>query len=374
MRAGSWRYVEEHGVTASRGLAGDEFLLDEQASLPNMFSASLKLYTYRNYSALCGRFQNLESEIDLEACAQKGYGVGRRLTGGGAIVMGEDQLGICLSTHSSRIEFSHVRELYERFSSPIRSALSELGVTANLRAKNDLEVRGRKIAGLGVHISPQGGIQFHCSLLLDLDVPAMLQVLKIPIQKYADRKMIAAVGQRMTTVREESGTPVKMEELMNRVRTSYSDAFGADLEESPFTAMESERIASLERERYRSAEWLHQFSPREDMTGMSLVRTEAGLLRSYIGLSGDAIKSILITGDFLEMPRCFGQLESRLKWSPVDRSRISGVVEQSLLDFPAQGLTADQVTEAIWLAARRAHAAHRYTYKGSCYYPEESHA
>lgn len=364
-----WRHIDEANVSASYGLASDEFLMNSHTQ-ENKYAAGLKLYTYQNYCALCGRFQNLQAEIDLEACKQNGFQIGRRLTGGGAIIMGDDQLGICLSTRASGFQWNHIRELYQLFSAPIIKGLEQFGIAAGLRAKNDLEVSGKKIAGLGIHLSEEGGIQFHASLLLDLDVPSMLKVLNIPIQKYSDRRMIQSVGQRMTTVRKESSQDISMSELKRVVLNSYRDAFDVSFETKSINSSERIKIQKLEEERYRNEEWLYQLSPQEDMTGMSLKKTSAGLLRTYIGLKGDTIKSILITGDFLEMPEAFARIESQLKWSALDKSKIEQVVSQ-ILNLNSTSIKPEELTEAIWLAAQRAHAAHRYTYTGSCYYPKE---
>jgi lipoate---protein ligase len=366
-----WRHIEEHDVSASRGLASDEFLMHLHAKPEYAYPASLKLYTYRNYCALCGRFQDLQAEIDLTYCRQNGVEFSRRLTGGGAIIMGHDQLGICLSSHSSNFQWKHIRELYTLFSEPIIKALEQFGIQANFRSKNDLEVNGKKIAGLGIYLSEEGGIQFHSSLLLDLDIPQMLKVLNIPIQKYADKRMIHSVEQRMTAVRRESGLPISMVQLIEALRQAYSRAFDISLRIEPFSDGEKEEITKLEKDRYQSEAWLFQHSPQEDMTGMSLKKTAAGLLRTYIGLKGDNIKSVLITGDFMDRPEVFTEIESRLKWSVLDKNKIEEIVKQSMQTHTASEVKAEEITDAIWLAAQRAHAAHRYTYKGSCYYPEK---
>ncbi|GIT06484.1 MAG: hypothetical protein CM1200mP30_01140 [Pseudomonadota bacterium] len=57
------------------------------------------------------------------------------------------------------------------------------GVNAQFRGKNDLEVEGRKIGGLGIHSNASGGYLLHCSLLVDLDVPLMLRALNFPFRK-----------------------------------------------------------------------------------------------------------------------------------------------------------------------------------------------
>lgn len=370
-----WRYIEENDVSAFHGLASDEYLVTWHTLKKNPYSASLKLYTYRNYSALCGRFQNIEAEIDTHACIANGYDFSRRLTGGGAIIMGENQLGICLSTHSSVFPWTHIRELYHLFSGPIRKALEDYGIRAGFRSKNDLEVNGKKIAGLGIYISPEGGIQFHSSLLLDLDIPVMLKVLKIPVQKYEDKKMVKTIEQRMTTVRRETRQGVSMDQLKYAIRQAYAKVFNAVLNTEPFSSDEHRQIADLAHAKYRSGEWVFQNSPQQDMHGMSLKKTTAGLLRTYIALKGEIIKSVLITGDFLDLPETFSEIEAQLKWSPLDKNKITEIVlraSRSQAENKTTGaIRPEELIEAIWLAAQRAVVAQKYTYRGSCYYPKE---
>ena len=370
-----WRYIEEHDVSASHGLAADELLLQSHASRGN-WPATLKLYTYRNYCALCGRFQHMTAEIDVQSCRTHDVQIGRRLTGGGAIIMGNDQLGICLATHTSAFAWNHIRDLYQLFSRPIIDALAVFGVKAGFRSRNDLEVDGKKVAGLGIHISQEGAVQFHSSLLLDLEIPKKMEVLNIPIQKYSDRRVIQAVSQRMTTVRREAGQLVTMKALQSEILKGYSKAFGVEFQPQPFSSAEKSAIRQLEEEKYNTGAWLFQHSPQEDMTGMSLKKTPDGLLRTYIGLKGDNIKSVMITGDLLAMPSSFTRIETLLKWSPLEKEKISSVIEKVWTEDKLHNsnlqITPEHLTDAIWTAAQRAHAAHRYTYHGSCYYPKET--
>jgi lipoate-protein ligase A len=65
-----WRLIEEDGFSAAAGLARDEALaraVGERSSPP-----TLRLYTYRPHCALIGRFQDLESEVQLDACRREG--------------------------------------------------------------------------------------------------------------------------------------------------------------------------------------------------------------------------------------------------------------------------------------------------------------
>jgi lipoate---protein ligase len=339
------------------------------------YPATLRLYNYQDYAVLAGRFQDISAEIDIEACKENGFQFGRRLTGGGAILMGSGQLGICFATSSKTFKWENIRELYTKFSAPVIQALGLLGIEAKFRSKNDLEVNGKKIAGLGVHVDASGVIQFHTSLLVDLDISQMLKVLKIPIQKYADKKKVNSIEQRITTVSKELGREVTLEEVTKVVKHCFAEAFGNEFTSQEFSTKEVQKINQLEKERYLTEDWLFQRSPQSDMTGMSLKKTPAGLIRTYIGLKGEIIKSVLITGDFFEQSEILSKIESELKWASMDKENISNTVnkvfESNEFDALKFGLVPAVITECIWLAAQRAMAAERYTYKGSCYYPKE---
>jgi lipoate-protein ligase A len=59
----TWRYIENNGVTASAGLAGDEALANRAGA--GISQPTLRLYTYQP-CALIGRFQTIENEVTLE--------------------------------------------------------------------------------------------------------------------------------------------------------------------------------------------------------------------------------------------------------------------------------------------------------------------
>ena len=368
-----WRYIDEKGMSASSGLATDDYITRIHQDDKSKFGGILRLYNYADHCALIGRFQDLNAEIDIEYCQKNRIGFGRRQTGGGAIMMGEDQLGICFTSNQQHFSWEHIRELYSKLSEPIVRTLKDFGINAAFRSKNDLEVNRKKIAGLGVYVSPGGAFQFHASLLNDIDIPQMLKLLKIPIQKFSDKRKVQSVESRITSIQKEMGYKPKMWELKGKIRDSYASFFGVDFIEEQINAFEKQEIAELQSKRYENEEWLWQRSPQSDMNGMSLKKTSAGLLRTYIGLKGENIKSVLITGDFLDQEKEFKAIESRLKWSPLDKNHIEKIVnevfDQSNLDSTIE-IKPTEIVEAIWIASQRAIAEKKYTYNGSCYYPK----
>lgn len=112
MVARTWRYIEENDVTAHYGLATDENLMKPYVEDSKVeHQATLRLYNYQDNCALVGRFQNINAELDLESCTRQNIEFGRRQTGGGAIIMGKDQLGLCVTCSSNTFTWTNVRDL-----------------------------------------------------------------------------------------------------------------------------------------------------------------------------------------------------------------------------------------------------------------------
>jgi len=389
----NWRYLTSEGVGAADGLAYDEaMMLHYGRGEPEpAHAASLRLYTYQPHCALVGRFQALESEVDLEYCADHGIEVGRRPTGGGAIIMGPGQLGVAIASRAPTEESP--RAALRRYSLGVVAGLAALGIEAHFRSKNDLEVAGRKIAGLGLYLDPRGAILFHASVLVSLDVELMLKVLKIPGAKVSD-KAVARVEERVTTVSGELGRTADAVEIRSAFSRAMAEAFEVSLANDRLDDHEHSRMLELVPKRYGAQDWIHQRSPRRDARGTSVLKTPAGLLRFFVSVHGDTIKSVLVTGDFNTLPPEIARLEAGLRWCRAEPEKIAKATADALGSLesgdmvPAAvasgegegfGLIAGEVAEAVWKAASRGigiqHAglqqsAHPKRELGSCYFPE----
>jgi lipoate-protein ligase A len=322
----AWRYIADDGVSASFGLAADEIITRGQGT--GQSPPTLRLYTYRSHCALVGRFQRAAAEIDVDECRRRGVEINRRPTGGGAIVMGDAQLGVALMTPAppGARSYDRTRELFSRFSAGITGALRGLGIEAEYRRKNDVEVGRKKIAGLGISFDPAGGLLFHASLLVDLDIGFMLSVLRTPFEKISDKE-IATVTERMTTVRRELGRPVGIEEVRGRVREAYASALKVELQPGGFSPGELEAIRALEFERYRTQEWLERQPATPDTMGSATVKTDGGLLTAQLTLAGDVIKAIYLTGDFFTDDAVLAGLERALRWHPASADAVVKTLE-----------------------------------------------
>lgn len=367
-----WRLLTGDEVGGAEGLAFDEALMADYSRGVDRVP-SLRLYTYRDHVALCGRYQNLQAEIDIAACARTGTEFNRRPTGGGAIVMGAGQLGVAVVTTAPVTE--HPKLLLERFSEGIVAGLAKLGVDAVFAGKNDLKVDGRKIAGLGLFLDGEGGLLFHSSVLADLDIEFMLDVLDTPASKLGAAG-VAAVGERVTTVTRETGDLWSGRRLRDVVAAGFADALGVEFDESDCTSEEIERAQRLIETKYETDDWRSQRSPRSDSTGSAVLRTPAGHVRLYLSMSGDTIKSAMFTGDFNSIPEELAEFEAALKWTGATRDRLLAVASQTCGDDTGLGVPIEDVIDAVLEAADQVTA--RVTaapdIEGSCYFPEREGA
>jgi lipoate---protein ligase len=352
-----WRLIQDNDVSASFGLAADECLAHRVGT--GRSQPTLRLYTYRSYCALVGRFQNIDNEINRAYCEANGIALNRRPTGGGAIIMGKDQLGIALCIPSREEDsYRHARALMVTFSAGIISGLEALDIQAAFWGKNDLEIHHRKVAGLGVYRASEGGLLFHASLLVDLDIALMLHVLKTPFEKITD-KAIATVADRVTTIRRETASPVALDEIRASIAAGYRRAFGVSLAPGEFLPDELEAIDALENSKYLTDDWVNQTTAIPDTFGEALVKTPAGLLDVRATLAGNTIKAIFIGGDFFAAEGAVADLEARLRWHPASQERVRETLASEYAEHANQlnDLPLEALQEAIRLAVRDAQKA-----------------
>ena len=318
-----WRYLCEDRVSDSYGLAADEAMALRVGE--NLSPPVLRLYTNRSCSALVGRFQRIENELNLEFCREQKMSVNRRPTGGGAILMGEDQLGVALMLRDWN-GCKAPRELMRHFASALCEGLLVFGVNAQFRGKNDLEVEGRKIGGLGIHSNASGGYLLHCSLLVDLDVPLMLRALNVPLEKLAARKLKNIEG-RITTVRRELKKDTSLNEVRDKIRRVFSSYFSVEFEQSCYSPEEKKIISEMESSRYLNKDWIYQKVDVPDLSGEARQMTPAGLLDVRVTMAGRQIKAVFLGGDFFAEESAVSDIEGSLRWHSSEFEQIHSTLE-----------------------------------------------
>lgn len=352
-------------VSAAAGLAFDEALalsFEDGKSC----GAALRLYTYSDHCALVGRFQRLESEIDLSWAQSMGVEVNRRPTGGGAILMGQGQLGIAFA--SGNTDYDSPRQTLEKFSLAITTALASFNIQATLRGKNDLEVNGRKMVGLGIYRSPGGGVLCHASLLVSLDVELMLSVLRIPASKLGAHG-IEAVSQRTTTLNHEVGELTDLTVLDEALAGAFANVYRLDAHAGTASHSLLVRAEELRVTKYTQDTWLFDGGRSTAAESWTDFRTAVGSVRLVLHTQGSVIKSALVTGDFNDTPSDLIALEENLRWCVIDED----ILAERLNAQPGLGTLVEPrgLARAICESVERSEGLAGPRRIGSCYLPEE---
>ena len=180
----------------------------------------LHLYTFVP-SAIVGKYQDIEAALKLERCQARGIEYNRRSTGGGTVIMGPEVVALGLGIKADYPGLgTGVGGIFGSLGYVLTQALQDLGIRAVFQPKNDLEVAGKKIAGLSAATETGKSLLFHTSLLVDFDVALMTDIMNTPLIKLKD-KGYNCFSQRMTTVRQELGRPVSVKEVMISIITAF---------------------------------------------------------------------------------------------------------------------------------------------------------
>ena len=123
------RLLKMGASPAAMNMAVDEAMLLSQKEQPN---PTLRFYTWSSAAFSFGYFQNIASEVDVEACRADGIELVKRMTGGGTVVHGWDlTYTLILPRHTSEKSIS---EAYQCIGESLVKAFKKLGIPAECHA------------------------------------------------------------------------------------------------------------------------------------------------------------------------------------------------------------------------------------------------
>ena len=344
-----WRLFRnlEAPVSTARGLAVDDTLpcaVGRHHSPP-----ILHLYNFIP-SAIVGKYQDMEAALRLDRCKARGIEYNRRSTGGGTVIMGPEivSLGLGINVDYPGLK-KGVGGVFESLSIVLINALAKLGVEAYFQPKNDLEVSGKKIAGLSAAAEANNTLLFHTSLLVNFDVELMTDIMNTPVVKFQD-KGYNCFSQRMTTIRHETGREVSVKETMEAVQGAFEEEFQIVFQEDSPDSWEQKTIQNFIDERYTQENWIFSHKHPRTRMGVGQLKTRGGLLEIYLSLSGASIESILITGDFFSTSADIHKIENALKWTSARQERIKRNIASVWHDDMIYGIDVPTLTQAVLLA------------------------
>lgn len=194
---------------AAMNMAIDEAILTAQQEKPN---PTLRFYDWTTPAFSFGYFQDIATEVDLEACHVEGIELVKRMTGGGTVVHGWDltytlilprqagEMGISETYHllgKSLVKaFEKLNIPAECYTDKADSTQSSENICLTNPAENDVMCNGKKLAGVSVRRN-RNGILFQGYIALDMPPdPILKRVSKHPEIQEMLREKSAAINMK----------------------------------------------------------------------------------------------------------------------------------------------------------------------------------
>ena len=247
-----WEIIDDPAVSPMMNLALDEVLTERVGS--GARTPTLRIWEWDRSAVVIGSFQSYRNEVDPEGAARHGFDVVRRISGGGAMLMGADQIiTYSLYAPASLVAGLTFADSYAFLDDWVLQALQALGIEATYQGLNDITSPAGKIGGAAQKRLANGGILHHATLSYDIDGQIMTEVLRIGREKLSDKGTTSA-AKRVDPLRSQTG----ME------RRAILDAFMAQFEGFTGAArghISDEEYAAAEelvRTKFSTDSWLHR--------------------------------------------------------------------------------------------------------------------
>jgi lipoate-protein ligase A len=202
---------------------------------------------------LClGYHQVYDAVLNRAECERRNLPVVRRRVGGGTTYLDANQLFYQCIFHHTRVPVLS-KDIYALMLAAPVAALRRLGLNASLRAVNEIEVDGKRIAGIGGGRIGEASVVVG-NLLFDFDYQAMTQVWRTPNDAFRELAA-AALRERITTIWRQTG-PVTIEAVQWMLLDEFAKALGRPIERGAPKQAET-RASRQVAERMASAAYLN---------------------------------------------------------------------------------------------------------------------
>jgi lipoate-protein ligase A len=238
-------------------MAIDEAVLN--ARVGGLVTDTLRFYRWKRSAVSIGRFQRIESEVQVENCAEQGISVVRRITGGGTVYHdAEDEITYSVIASKESLGANDIADIYARIYGGLTEALAILGVTADFdggsaRACPNLTVNGKKISG-SAQCHKRGVVLQHGTILVRVNLEKMFTYLRVPWAGSC-MQIVSVARRKITSLRDELRKDVSTIEMNHALTDGFQKALNVRLIDDELTLHERELAERLRRERYATTDW-----------------------------------------------------------------------------------------------------------------------
>lgn len=301
-------FIENEGNTNPKlNLALEEYILRNFSP-----DTDYLLFYINEPSIIIGRNQNTLEEINYDYVTENGIHIVRRISGGGAVYHDLGNLNFSFITNHDNKSLNN----FKKFTAPVIKVLKSLGMDAELKGRNDIEVDNKKISGTA-QFSTGKRMVSHGTLLLDTDLGEVTNALQVKMSKIQS-KGHKSVRSRVANISEFLEKPMKIDAFRQLLLNGLFE------ESEPFetyrlTPEQWEGVHQLKNEKYDTWEWNYGKSPKFNIQRTR--RFPIGEIDLRLFVEKGQIAEFKIFGDF------FGKepvtaLESLLQGVRYERDKI----------------------------------------------------
>ncbi|MHA1865518.1 MAG: lipoate--protein ligase [Candidatus Heimdallarchaeaceae archaeon] len=295
--------------------------------------------------------------VDIDKITEMSIPLIRRITGGGAVYLDQNQLFYQLVFDNNSYPFS-VKELFEHFLQPVVSTYRYLGIPAKYQPLNDIVALNKKISGNGASAIESSTVLVG-NFILDFPVKEMSRILKVPDEKFRD-KISKTLEERIGGIKYFLGYIPDKLDLIYNFKKEFEDILGINLEIGPLTELEKNEMQKLN-QYYQTEEWMNYVERRhKDLISLKIksgvrcffkeVKTKGGLLSLYLQIENNKIVDIAITGDFFtKNPFNLLELEEALVGTELLHTLVKQKIESfyKIEENKIESLRAEELTKII---------------------------
>jgi lipoate-protein ligase A len=270
----TWRFIDTKTGDSAWNMAVDEAILTAHSE--GAVPPTVRFYGWSPPTLSIGYFQKAQRELLLDRVAERGLGFVRRPTGGRAVlhdqevtysvIVSEAYPGMPTTvTQSYRVISTGLLEGFRALqldaemvpleSEEEKAKYASMGSAACFDSPSNYElvVEGRKVAG-SAQTRQKGVILQHGSILLDLDVDLLFDVLRFPSERVKERMKQGFINKAVAInqLREDS---VTYEEAVAAFTIGFARGMQIRLEPGELTEQELELAQQLVECRYGREEW-----------------------------------------------------------------------------------------------------------------------
>jgi lipoate-protein ligase A len=306
-----------------------------------------------------GVHQEIAEEVDEAFCASANLPIIRRHVGGGAVYLDQNQMFFHFMYPRAKAP-EYAVNLYPMFIEPAVRTYRQLGVKAEYRPINDIQVAGRKIGGTGAASIGEATVMVG-SFMFDFDTATMARCLKVPSEKFRD-KLKTTLDDYMTTMAKElSEVPPR-----DRVKELFLNHCESALAVTAVIAepTDRERRAIEEQEATLSdPAWTHRQGRKFTELGVKIAagthltesshKATGGLIRAHLVARDGAVADVMLSGDFTCLPEDgVDRLSAALVGVTLDSDALTAATAEALTDLKLDmpGVAPADIATAIMAA------------------------